>query len=136
MSVRAGLSGLLTLLRDLHFLSTEGFNMKNFIQSGLTMALIAPYAVAAGAGMLVGSLFAVAATTAANGAEVEGHTVGVFELTALATDTGAVGAKVYWDNTNKRCTVTATGNTLIGCLAAAKGAGEATMRVRLNGVVV
>jgi predicted RecA/RadA family phage recombinase len=107
--------------------------MRNYIQDGTIVTLAAPYAVASGAGMLVGSLFGVATSAADNGAEVEAITRGVADITALSTDTGSVGAKVYWDNTNKRCTVTATDNSLIGVLLAAKTNGQTTMRVRLNG---
>lgn len=110
--------------------------MRNFVQEGDTVTLTAPYAVASGAGLLVGSIFAVAAAAADNAASVEAQVEGVFDLTALSTDTGSVGAKVYWDNTNKRCTVTATDNSLIGVLLAAKTSGQTTMRVRLNGVSV
>ena len=46
--------------------------MKNFLQAGLTLALIAPYALLGGQGFQVGTLFAVASSDAANGAEVEG----------------------------------------------------------------
>jgi len=108
--------------------------MRNYIQPGETVTLNAPYAVTSGQGLLVGTLFGVAKGDAANGAQVEAKTTGVVDLTALGTDTGTVGSRVYWDNTNRRCTVTATGNTLIGCLMAAKTGGQATMRVRLNGV--
>ena len=45
-----------------------------------------------------------------------------------------VGAKVYWDDTNKRCTTVATDNTLIGVAveAVASGASDTIGRVRLN----
>ena len=45
-----------------------------------------------------------------------------------------VGAKVYWDDTNNRCTTVATDNTLIGVAveAVASGAGDTIGRVRLN----
>jgi hypothetical protein len=43
-----------------------------------------------------------------------------------------VGALVFWDDTNKRCTTVATANVLIGVAAAvAVGAGNTTGRVRL-----
>ena len=108
--------------------------MRNYVHAGDVMPLTAPYAVATGGGFLVGSLFAVAAAAAGSGAAVQGHTRGVFILTALSTDTGSECARVFWDDTNRRCTVSASGNTLIGCLAAAKTNGQTTMRVRLNGV--
>ena len=85
--------------------------------------------------MLVGSLFCVATSTAASGATVEAQTEGVFTLTALSTDTATLGAKAYWDNTNKRITTTATSNTLVGCFAAAKASGETTGSVYVDGVI-
>lgn len=109
--------------------------MKNYVQEGKTLTLTAPYAVGSGDGALVGSFFGVAVATYANAAEGEFVTQGVFDLTALNTDTGSVGTKVYWDNTNKRVTTTSAGNTLIGALTKAKANGETTARVRLNGAV-
>lgn len=109
--------------------------MKNFVQDGETITVAAPYAVNSGDGALVGSLFGVAAFTAANGATVELKTEGVFDITALSTDTGTVGTKMYWDNTNKRLTITSAGNTLIGCLVVAKLNGDTTARVYVDGAV-
>ena len=105
---------------------------KNYVQPGENVTLTAPYAVTSGDGALVGSLFGVALVTLANAASGEFRTVGVWDLTALSTDALAVGAKVYWDNTNKRVTATATANTLIGVAVKAKAAGETTARVRLG----
>lgn len=109
--------------------------MKSQVQDGCTIPLIAPYDVASGAGFLVGSIFAVAASAALSGAEVEGKRHGVFDLAALSTDTASQGAKLYWDNTNKRLTTTASGNTLVGAAAAAKANGDTTARVLLDGVI-
>lgn len=110
--------------------------MKNFVQGGDTLTLAAPYAVASGDGLLVGSIFGVAANAAANGAPVEAKLNGVYELTALGTDTATVGAKAYWDNTNKRVTTTASGNSLIGVFTVAKTNGQTTGTVRLNGISI
>jgi predicted RecA/RadA family phage recombinase len=109
--------------------------MKNFVQSGEFLTVAAPYQVSSGGGLLVGSLFGVATYDAANGANVEIATEGVFDITALTADTGTVGAKMYWDNTNKRLTVTASGNTLVGVLTAAKGGTDTTARVYLDGCI-
>lgn len=109
--------------------------MKNFVQAGDVITVAAPYAVTSGDGALVGALFGIAATTAANGAQVELKTNGVFDITALNTDTGSVGTKVYWDNTNKRITTTVGSNTLVGVLAGAKANGDTTARVRLDGCI-
>ncbi|MCZ7674635.1 MAG: DUF2190 family protein [Roseovarius sp.] len=109
--------------------------MKNYIQPGNTLTLTAPYAVTSGDGLLVGSIFGVAAGDAASGATVEAALTGVFDLTKIGSQAWTVGAKVYWDDTNKRCTTVATDNTLIGVAveAVAGGAGDTTGRVRLNG---
>ena len=109
--------------------------MKNYVQPGSTLTLTAPYAVTSGDGLLVGSIFGVAAGDAASGATVEAALTGVFDLTKIGSQAWTVGAKVYWDDTNKRCTTVATDNTLIGVAveAVAGGAGDTIGRVRLNG---
>ncbi|GHA33648.1 hypothetical protein GCM10007989_32340 [Devosia pacifica] len=108
--------------------------MKNFFQPGNTITLTAPYAVASGEGLLVGAIFGVASGTASLGETVETALVGVFDLTKVGSQAWAAGAKVYWDDTNKRCTTVATDNTLIGVAveAVASGAGDTIGRVRLN----
>ncbi len=106
--------------------------MKSYENSGDVLTVTAPYDVASGAGMLVGALFLIAASAALSGAEVEGRTVGVYTIAALSTDTGSVGAKIYWDNTNKRLTTTSSANTLVGVLTAAKTSGQTTASVRLG----
>lgn len=107
--------------------------MKNYVQPGNVVTLTAPYALTSGKGFLVGSLFAVATTDADNGATVEGVTTGVFDLVKVGSQAWTQGVAVYWDNTNKYCTTTATDNTLIGhaIVAVGSGAGETTGRVRL-----
>ncbi len=108
--------------------------MKNYVQPGNTITLTAPYAVASGDGLLVGSVFGVAAGDAANAETVEAALVGVFDLKKVASQAWVVGDKIYWDNTNKETTKTATANTLIGVAteAVANGAGDIVGRVRLN----
>lgn len=110
--------------------------MKNFIQVGAVLSLLAPYALAAGDGFQVGtSIFAVAGGDALNGAAVDGHVEGVFELTKIGSQAWAVGDPVYWDNGNKRCTLVPQGNLLIGQATAivAGGAGDTKGAVRLFG---
>jgi predicted RecA/RadA family phage recombinase len=109
--------------------------MKNYIQPGDTLTLVAPYAVASGAGLLVGSIFGVAVATAAISTPVEAVTMGVFDLAKAGSQAWAVGARIYWDDTAKNCTTTASTNKLIGVAVAAvgSGAGETIGRVRLTG---
>ncbi|SMF90818.1 Predicted phage recombinase, RecA/RadA family [Azospirillum oryzae] len=109
--------------------------MKTFIQPGKTVTVAAPYDVASGAGCLVGSLFGVATMDAASGASVDITTCGVYTLAKTSAQAWTVGAKVYWDDTNKVVTTTATSNTLIGCALEAAANPSATGTVRLNGTV-
>jgi predicted RecA/RadA family phage recombinase len=109
--------------------------MKNKVQKGDTITVAAPFTVSGGQGVMVGALFGVAAHDAANGASLELARTGVFDLTALQSDTGAQGTKMYWDAANRRLTTTATSNTLVGCLTSAKGGSDVTARVLLDGVV-
>ena len=109
--------------------------MKNYIQPGNTLTLTAPYAVASGDGLLVGSIFGVASGTAAVGESVEAALTGVYDLKKVASQAWAAGDKIYWDNTAKNTTKTLTSNTLIGVAteAVAGGATDLIGRVRLNG---
>jgi predicted RecA/RadA family phage recombinase len=109
--------------------------MQNFIKPGKVLTLSAPYDRTSGQGALVGSIFGIAANDVKAGVDGEFAVEGVFDITALATDVGAQGVKVYWDNAAKQVTVTAAGNTLIGALTKAKVNGDVTARVHLNGTV-
>ncbi|MBX9926635.1 MAG: DUF2190 family protein [Hyphomicrobiaceae bacterium] len=108
--------------------------MKNYVQPGNTITLTAPYDVASGDGLLVGAIFGVATGAAVNGDPIEAALVGVFDLNKVGSQAWAVGDKIYWDNTAKQATKTATDNTLIGVAteAVGNGAGETIGRVRLN----
>lgn len=106
--------------------------MKNYIQPGENITLAAPYDVASGAGVKVGAIFGVAAYAAASGIDVEVATEGVFTLPKATTDAFVIGDKVYWDNTAKTVTATATSNTLIGVALSVAGNPSASVIVRLN----
>jgi predicted RecA/RadA family phage recombinase len=106
--------------------------VKNYIQEGDRIALAAPYAVSSGGGALIGAVFGVAVTDLAN-AEVGTFVLdGVFTL-PKATGAATLGAKAYWDNTNKNITATVGSNTLVGVFVAAYASGDTTANVRLNG---
>lgn len=109
--------------------------MKNYVSSGATLTITATAAISSGDGVLAGSIFGVAAGDIANGADGIINLSGVYDLPKVGSQAWTVGAKVYWDAANARCTTAATGNTLIGVavLAVGSGAGETTGRVRLNG---
>ncbi|MFD0933866.1 DUF2190 family protein [Methylobacterium trifolii] len=109
--------------------------MKNFVQDGNVMTVPAPYSVASGGGVLVGSLFGVAAYAAAQGAPVEIVTGGVFDLPKVGGDTPAIGGKLYWNDATKTVSTTAAGNTLIGVAATAALGNAVAARIRLNGFI-
>ncbi len=108
--------------------------MKNAVQNGEFITVAAPAAVTSGDGVLVGSLFGVAVADAASGADVTLAMTGVYALTKVGSQAWTVGAKIYWDNSNKRCTTVTTSNTLIGVATAAvgSGAGDTVGNVRLG----
>lgn len=109
----------------------------NYVQPGDTMTFTAPYAVASGAGFLVGAIFAVALNAAASGAPVEGRVNGVWTLPKATGESWvAYTTKLYWDNTNKRLTSTASGNSYVGIAVQSQASGDTTGRAKLNGVPV
>ena len=109
--------------------------MTNFVQDGETITLTAPYDVLSGAGLLVGSIFGVAAFDALSGAPVEACVEGVFNL-AKDASAAAAGALIYWDDAVKKATTTVGTNKLIGTALLAAATGDATVRVRLNGAFI
>lgn len=108
--------------------------MKNYVQEGESLNLIAPYAVSSGGGALIGATFGIASTDLASGEEGAFQLCGVYnhaKATGASTG-GAQGARAYWNNTNKNITAVSTSNTLIGVFAATCADADATCTVRLN----
>ena len=111
--------------------------MKNYVSDGDALSLPAPYAVASGAGALIGSIFGVAQAAYASGATGQFQLEGVFDLPKPGTQAWTVGAIIYWDDTAKNCTTVVSTNKKIGAavLAVGAGAGETTGRVYLPGAL-
>lgn len=110
--------------------------MKNYVARGDAITITAGADIASGDGVLVGSLFGVAAGDIANGAEGVINLTGVYDLPKTASQAWTVGALIYWTGT--ACTNVASTNKLIGVAVEAVGgtAGETIGRVRLNGAGV
>jgi predicted RecA/RadA family phage recombinase len=90
--------------------------------------------VKSGDGIVVGALFGICATDAAEAAEVEIAIVGVFELPKASGQINE-GAAVWWNATNGEVSnVTGSGFYPIGVAVRAAGSSAATVRVRLSGV--
>jgi len=108
--------------------------MRNFVQPGKTITVLAPANVLSGDFVVVGAMYGFAAYDALSGAEVEIVTEGVFDTKKKNSQAWTQGAAIYWDATAKEMTVTATDNLLVGhaVLAVANSAGLTTGRVRIN----
>lgn len=110
--------------------------MKNYVNAGSNVTLAAPATVVSGDGVLIGSIFGIAAGDAAIGAELDLVTEGVFTMPKVSALAIAIGDKLYWDNAAKLVNKTPAGNTFIGAAVSVAGSPSATVDVRLNGVAV
>lgn len=108
--------------------------MKNYVQEGNRIAVTAPAAVLSGAGVLVGSLFGIAAGDAASGAEVVINTSGVYDMAKTAAQAWTAGQLIYWSGT--AATNVVSTNKLIGVAVRAELAAATVGRVRLNGAMI
>lgn len=108
--------------------------MKNWIQPGDQITVVAPSAIASGGlGVLVGSIFGVSVGPAANAADIEIATRGVFRLAKATGAAWTQGQRLYWDDTAKNVTGTVGTNKLIGVAAAAAASGDTVGSVLLTG---
>ena len=106
----------------------------NYIQPGDVVTVPAPSGgVVSGAGVVIGSLFGVATTTAAETVPVALATTGVFELPKVSAQAWTVGARIYWDASGGEATTTASTHKLIGVAVADAANPTATGMVRLSG---
>jgi predicted RecA/RadA family phage recombinase len=109
--------------------------MKNFIQDGSVVTVTAPTGgVKAGDAILVGALFGICATDAAQTEQVELALTGVYELAKTTPLQINEGVAVSWDTGTKKVLAPASGKIPIGTCVRAAGSNDATCRVRLNGV--
>ncbi len=107
--------------------------MLNMVKEGNVITMAAPANVTSGEGVVVGGLFGVATATVLSGADVELLVEGVVSLPKAAGSISP-GVLLYWDNTNKRATTTASGNRPIGYhagKAANAGSADAAILVKL-----
>lgn len=105
--------------------------MRTYIQKGENLTIPAPANTLSGQVVIVGDLHGVASNNAAEGADLVIVTEGVFELPKVAANAFAVGAKVYYDSTQKLATSTASSNTYIGIAVESAIATTANVKVKL-----
>lgn len=109
--------------------------MRTFYQPGNALDLTAPSGgVTGGVPVIIGALLVVAGTTAAEGEKFAGYLEGVYEVDAAthaSNQAWAQGQLLYWDNTAKKFTVTATDNSKRGVAAEPKASTAARGKVKL-----
>ena len=100
----------------------------NMLGNGDSWELPVPYAsgVTSGQGMQVGSfLFGIAQKNGAQNELVAVAFNGVYRVSKEPSLAISRGAKLWWDNTNRRLTTTATGNIAVGIALANAAAADA-----------
>jgi len=98
--------------------------MKTFYQPGNAITFTAPSGgVVGGTPVIIGTMIVIPAFSAAQDEEFEGVAGGIHILPKATGQAWTEGAALYWDDTNKNCTTTSSGNTAIG--TAVKVAGQA-----------
>jgi predicted RecA/RadA family phage recombinase len=110
---------------------------QSFIQEGNVITIPAPSGgVTVGTAYLVGRLLVIAKTTAAQTVDFDGYVSGIHLVTKADSQAWTVGANVYWDDTGKNFTTTATSNNYAGVAveAVAATAGLVTGKILLNGI--
>jgi predicted RecA/RadA family phage recombinase len=105
--------------------------MQNYIQKGDTLSLLAPYAVASGAGAKIGSFFGIACGTYASGAEAEFATRGVFDIAKTSALAVSVGDLLYWNDTTKVLTKTTSDFGPVAVAVEAAANPSSTVRARI-----
>ncbi|EDX81635.1 hypothetical protein BBAL3_2792 [Brevundimonas sp. BAL3] len=106
--------------------------MRNHFQPGNALDFVAPAGgVVSGVTVKKGGLIHVPSTTAAEGEAYSGDLEGVFTLAAATSQAWTQGDVLYWDDTGKVWTKTATSNTKGGIAAYDKLAADAVGKVRL-----
>ena len=109
--------------------------MQNYIQNGHVITVTTPAGgITSGEGLIVGSIFGVAAYSAAEGDMLELVTTGVYKLPKATAAVLTVGARVAWDNTAKNINVPGAGRFPVGVATEAAGNGVTGVAVRLDGV--
>ncbi|GEO80965.1 DUF2190 family protein [Pararhodospirillum oryzae] len=106
----------------------------NFVQDGHIVTITAPAGgVSSGDGILVGALFGVALTDAAEGEAVNVQLSGAWSLPKASAAVFAQGGAVSWDSTAGQCVAPATGKVPVGTALVAAGSGTTSVVVRLDG---
>jgi len=88
--------------------------MKNYIQPGENIEIIAAADIESGDFVVVGALSGVAQHDAATGEALTLARRGGFTVPKTSAQTWTQGDRIYWDAAEEECTTVADGNLLIG----------------------
>lgn len=106
--------------------------MKKFVMEGDALDLTAPSGgVTGGTPYKIGSIICIAAATVAVGLTFVGYTEGVYDVPKATGAAWAEGDLLYWDDTAKNFTKTASTNQKAGYAVAAAVSGATEGRIRL-----
>lgn len=108
--------------------------MRNFVQPGDSLTVVAAANATSGAVVVMGQMFGIATHNALTGENLTLKLGGVFDLTKAnaASMSMAVGENVYWHAAGSQATTSASSNTRLGVAVVAANNTVTTVRVRLN----
>ena len=109
--------------------------MKNYIHPGQNLTLTASADLKSGQGLLIGALFGVVQSAVSAGEAFVLCRGGVYALPKATGAAWAEGDKLYWNDTAKELTKTASGNTLVGAAVSVAIAEAAVGEILLDGVI-
>lgn len=105
---------------------------RNFVYDGEHFNYTAGATITNGDLVVMTDMVGLALSGATSGQTIAVRTEGVAELTKVTGDTITQGQIVYWDNSAKKITTTASGNTRAGNAYAAAGNGVTKVMVKIN----
>ena len=106
--------------------------MKNFVQPGNIIDVLAPADVLSGEGVRIGSLFGIAITNALSGEKLSITVEGVVETAKLTSDVMTVGAKVNWNNSNAEVQLATSTLDGVGTIVEDAGNGATVVKIKLT----
>ncbi len=107
--------------------------MKNFVQPGNTIDIIAPSGgIVSGVGVRIVSLFGYAIATVAQTLPGVLQVEGVVDAAKLTADVMPVGTKVNWNNSNKELQLATSDLDGVATVVVAAGNGDTTVQVKLT----
>lgn len=107
--------------------------MNNYKQPGDVLELTAPYATLSGAGAKVGAIFGVATDDVGSGDLGRYKTEGVFTLAKTSAQAWAVGDRIFWNDSTKKCDNDPTVGMLVGFATEVAANPSTTGVVKLSG---